>query len=196
MIAVQSHAPITSEEYLERELHSPIKHEYWEGDIYAIAGTTKAHNIISLNVALLLRSGLRNPTCQTFMADIKVRIEEGKRFFYPDLLVTCDPSDDANLVYVDTPQVTIEVLSESTESFDRGKKFQSYRRIPSLQDYVLVSSQDYCVEVFHRIDEQHWVLATYQGLDAIARIESLAITAPLAQIYATLDLTPNSPLVP
>lgn len=189
MIAVKSHDYLNPDEYLEMERHSDIKHEYIDGEVYAMAGTTKDHNLIAGNLYLMLRNTLKDSPCRTYFADLKVRIEQGKRFFYPDLLVNCDPKDDRTLHYVDQPQVIIEVLSKSTESFDRGQKFQLYRTIPSLQDYVLVSSEDYLVEVFHRVEEERWLLTTYQGLEAIASIESLNLNAPLAEIYATLDLT-------
>ncbi len=190
MIAAKSDHPISPEEYLEHERHSPIKHEYLEGDVYAMAGTSTDHNIISGNLYIFLRNTLKNSPCRTYFADIKVRIDEGKRFFYPDVVVNCDPTNNRNLVYVDTPTVVVEVLSESTESFDRGKKFQCYRTIPTLQDYILVSSQEYVVEIFHRIEDDRWILETYQGLEAIARIESLNLNIPLGEIYATVDLTP------
>lgn len=189
MIAVKFDHPISPEEYLERERHSPIKHEYFNGAVYAMAGTSKAHNLISLNLALLLRTGLKSSPCQTFIADIKVNIANQKYYFYPDLVVTCDEQDDLNAYAVTSPTVIIEVLSESTESFDRGKKFKYYRTIPSLQDYILVSSQEYVVEIFHRMEGDRWMLETYQGLEAIARIESLNLNLPLAEIYATVDLT-------
>ncbi len=189
MIAVKSDHPISPEEYLERECHSPIKHEYLDGDVYAMAGTSTDHNIISGNLYIFLRNALKNSPCRTYFADIKVRIDEGKRFFYPDVLVNCKPTDNRNVVYVDTPKVIIEVLSESTESFDRGKKFKYYRTIPSLQDYILVSPQEYVVEIFHRMEGDRWMLETFQGLEAIARIESLNLNIPLAEIYATVDLT-------
>lgn len=190
MIAVKSNQPITPEEYLEREHHSPIKHEYLDGEVYAMAGTSKDHNIISLNLALLLRSGLKNSPCQTFIADVKVNIANQKYYFYPDLVVTCDEEDNSNPYAVNSPKFIIEVLSESTESFDRGKKFQCYRTIPSLQDYILVSSQEYVVEIFHRIEGDRWILDTYQGLSQTAKIASIDLNLPLAEIYATLDLTP------
>ncbi|MCT7958900.1 Uma2 family endonuclease [Laspinema palackyanum] len=190
MIAIKSDEPITPEEYLKRERHSPIKHEYLDGEVYAMAGTSKDHNIISGNLYIFLRNALKNSPCRTYFADLKVRINEGNRFFYPDLVVNCDPTDQQNVLYVDTPTVIIEVLSESTESFDRGKKFQCYRTIPSLQDYILVSSQEYVVEIFHRIEGDRWMLETYQGLSEIAKIASLDLNLPLSEIYATLDLTP------
>lgn len=188
MIAVKSEEPISPEVYLEQERQSPIKREYLDGQVYAMAGTSKVHNRISGNLYLLIRNGLQGSPCQTFIADIKVRIEQGKRFFYPDLLVTCDPEDDSDLAYVDHPTVIIEVLSDSTELFDRGKKFQCYRLIPQLQDYVLVSSQEYLVEVLHRVEGDRWLLSLYGGLDAIAAIASLNLELPLTEIYANIDL--------
>ncbi len=187
MIALKSDHYMSPEEYLEFEHHSDIKHEYIDGEVYAIAGTTKAHNTISLNLAILFREKLKNSNCQTFMADIKVNISNQKRFFYPDIVVTCDDNDDVNAYDIKFPKVIVEVLSESTEKFDRGKNFQYYRTIPSLQEYILISSQEYLIECFRRTKNDLWTLQTYEGLDAIVRIENLAIDALLSDIYATLD---------
>jgi Uma2 family endonuclease len=186
MIALKSDHYMSPEEYLEFEHRSDIKHEYIDGEVYAMAGTTKAHNTISLNLAILFREKLKNSNCQTFMADIKVNISNKKRFFYPDIVVTCDDNDDVNAYDIKFPKVIVEVLSESTEKFDRGKKFQYYRTIPSLQEYILVSSQEYLIECFRRTKNDLWTLQTYEGLNEIVRIESLAIDAPLSEIYATL----------
>jgi Uma2 family endonuclease len=120
------------------------------------------------------------------MADIKVNVANQRYYFYPDLVITCDQEDDLNAYVIEFPKVVIEVLSESTELFDRGKKFQCYRMIPSLTDYILVSSQDYLVEVFHRIQGDRWVLETYEGLSAIVELKSLDLMLPLAEIYSTL----------
>ena len=192
MIALKSDYYISPEEYLEFEHHSDIKHEYIDGEVYAMAGTTKAHNTISLNLAILFREKLKNSNCQTFMADIKVNISNKKRFFYPDIVVTCDDNDDVNAYDIKFPKVIVEVLSESTEKFDRGKKFQYYRTIPSLQEYILVSSQEYLIECFRRTKNDLWTLQTYEGLNAIFRIENLAIDTPLSEIYATLSFDPVS----
>jgi Uma2 family endonuclease len=196
MIALKSDHYMSPEEYLEFEHHSDIKHEYIDGEIYAMAGTTKAHNTISLNLAILFREKLKNSNCQTFMADIKVNVSNQKRFFYPDIVVTCDDNDDVNAYDIKFPKVIIEVLSESTEKFDRGKKFQYYRTIPSLQEYILVSSQEYLIECFRRTKNDLWTLQTYEGLNAILRIENLAIDAPLSEIYATLSFDPVSEIQP
>jgi Uma2 family endonuclease len=187
MIAIGADYCMSPEEYLEFEHNSDIKHEYIDGEVYAMSGTTKAHNTISLNLAILLREKLKDSDCQTFMADIKVNVSNQKRFFYPDIVVTCDDNDDVNAYDVKFPKIIVEVLSESTEKFDRGKKFQYYRTIPSLQEYILVSSQEYLIECFRRTKNDLWTLQTYEGLNAILRIENLAIDAPLSEIYATLS---------
>jgi Uma2 family endonuclease len=196
MIALKSDYYMSPEEYLEFEHHSDIKHEYIDGEVYAMAGTTKAHNTISLNLAILFREKLKNSNCQTFMADIKVNISNKKRFFYPDIVVTCDDNDDVNAYDIKFPKVIVEVLSESTEKFDRGKKFQYYRTIPSLQEYILISSQEYLIECFRRTKNDLWTLQTYEGLNTILRIENLAIDAPFSEIYATLSFDPVSELQP
>ena len=196
MIALKSDYYMSPEEYLEFEHHSDIKHEYIDGEVYAMAGTTKAHNTISLNLAILFREKLKNSNCQTFMADIKVNISNKKRFFYPDIVVTCDDNDDVNAYDIKFPKVIVEVLSESTEKFDRGKKFQYYRTIPSLQEYILISSQEYLIECFRRTKNDLWTLQTYEGLNAILRIENLGIDAPLSDIYATLSFDSVSELQP
>ncbi len=187
MVALKSDYYMSPEEYLEFEQHSDIKHEYIDGEIYAMAGTTKTHNTISLNLAILFREKLRNSNCQTFMADIKVNISNKKRFFYPDIVVTCDDNDDVNAYDIKFPKVIVEVLSESTERFDRGKKFQYYRTISSLQEYILVSSQEYLIECFRRTQNDLWTLQTYENLNEIIRIENLGIDALLSAIYATLN---------
>ncbi|WP_072620927.1 Uma2 family endonuclease [Spirulina major] len=187
MIAAQSPHHLTPEDYLAQERHSEIKHEYINGEVYAMAGTTKTHNTISLNTAMLLRMGLRSSQCETFMADVKVGFVNNTRFFYPDLVVTCDSEDDSDPDIIRSPKLIIEVLSKSTEAYDRGKKFQDYRTLPSLQEYVLISSQEYLVDVFRRAENNLWLLQSYQGEDAIAQFQSINIDAPLAEIYATVD---------
>lgn len=188
MNAIKPNDYLSPENYLELERHSEIKHEYIDGKLYAMAGGTKAHNTISINLAVLFREHLQDSHCQTFMSDIKVSLSGKQRFFYPDIVVTCDDNDDPNSYEVQFPKIIVEVLSESTEQFDRGKKFQFYRTIPSLQEYILVSSQQYLVECFRRTTNNLWLLETYENLAAIARIENLDIEAPLSVIYATLDL--------
>jgi Uma2 family endonuclease len=173
---------------LELESRSDIKHEYIDGQIYAMAGTGGIHNIISGNFYIALRSHLYNSGCRVYFADLKVKLQEGRKFYYPDLLVTCDERDKTTQAFINFPKVIIEVLSDSTESFDRGKKFQDYRTLPSLQAYLLVNTQEYLVECFQRTPQNFWLLKSYEGLEAIAKIENLNLEIPLREIYATVDL--------
>jgi len=192
MTAFTFDQPLSPEEYLELESQSETKHEYINGRVYAMAGARGTHNIISGNLYILLRDRLQQSTCQTYFADMKVRLEEGRSFFYPDLVITCDERDNPSQAYIDFPSVVFEVLSDSTESFDRGKKFQLYRTISSLQAYILVSSQEYLVESFRRSEGDLWLLQTYGGLDAILHLENLAIDIPLSTLYASLDFSQNN----
>jgi Uma2 family endonuclease len=188
MVALSSNGYFSPDDYLELEGRSDVKHEYIDGQIYAMAGSTKAHNIISLNLALALRSRLIGNNCQVFMADIRVMLLNQRRYYYPDVVVACEDNNGANSSIVQYPRIIVEVLSESTESFDRGKKFQDYRTLPSLQAYILVNAQQYWVECFQRTAQNFWLLKSYEGLEAIADIEALNLTIPLVEIYATLDL--------
>lgn len=120
MIALSDHQPLTPEEYLALEQTSEIKHEYIDGEIYAMAGGTGNHNLISSNLLILLKNGLRAAGCRTYISDMKVNVGDRRRFFYPDLVVTCDQRDEPQLSYIQFPTVIVEVLSPSTESFDRG----------------------------------------------------------------------------
>ncbi len=188
MIAIPDPDYLSPADYLAWESQSEIKHEYIDGQVYAMAGGTKAHNLVSLNLAMGLRSQLK-PPCQTFMADMKVMLLSQRRFYYPDLVVTYDDPDDLDSPMVQSPKLIIEVLSESTESFDRGKKFHDYRRLPSLETYLLVSSQDYLVDCFQRTPQQDWLMKTYEGLGATVHIDPLNLALPLKDIYATVELT-------
>lgn len=192
MIALSSYHSLTPEEYLEFEKTSEIRHEYIDGEVYAMAGGTGKHNLISTNLLILLRNKQKTTDCRTYISDMKVNVNENRRFFYPDIVVTCDQRDNPNLTYINFPKLIIEVLSPSTESFDRGAKFNFYRGIPSLQEYILVNTEQYLVECFRRQTQDIWLLQTYQGLAAIAQIEALEIDAPLAEIYATVDLAEKS----
>ena len=193
MVALTSDQYLSPEEYLELEKNSEIKHEYMHGEVYAMAGATRAHNTVSLNLAIACRNHLSDSPCRTYMADVKVRLSEGKKFFYPDLVVSCDDDDDLSLSYVTQPRVIIEVLSESTEGFDRGDKFKFYRMIPSLQEYILVSTTHYSVDCFRRSEGKLWILESYQGQDAILKLQSLDLEIPLAEIYATVNLPEIDP---
>ena len=137
MIADPRQPYLTSEQYLQMEEHSIVKHEYVDGQILAMAGASDAHVTIAGNLFTLLRSHVRGSGCRVYISDMKARIESLNRFYYPDVMVTCDPNDQETPTYKRFPILIVEVLSESTEAFDRGDKFADYQEITSLHEYVL-----------------------------------------------------------
>jgi Uma2 family endonuclease len=150
MIAHSNLTFLTPDAYLQLEEKSEVKHEYIDDQVYEMAGTTDTHNTIGLNLALLIRNHLRGSECRIYFADFKARIEKRNCFYYPDIIVTCDPKDRETPTYKCFPKLIIEVLSNSTEAFDRGDKFNDYQTLDSLQEYILVNSKHQRVETFRR----------------------------------------------
>jgi Uma2 family endonuclease len=148
---------LTVDDYLAGEAISPIKHEYVAGEVFAMAGASEQHATIALNLASLLRAHVRGRPCRIYMADMKLRVERADAFFYPDCFVTCDPADADQVIAKRNATLVIEVLSDSTEAYDRGAKFAAYRKLPALEEYVLIDSRERSVEVFRRHPEG-WIL--------------------------------------
>jgi Uma2 family endonuclease len=188
MIALSDSTFITPEAYLQLEEKSNIKHEYLDGQVYAMAGTTDTHNTIALNLALLIRNHFRGSDCRVYFADIKARIEKRNRFYYPDIIVTCDPKDRETSTYKSFPKLIIEVLSESTEAFDRGDKFNDYQTLDTLEEYVLVNTKHYRFETFRRNDQGLWVLQTYTPDDQTFKLQSINLTASFTDLYQDVEL--------
>ncbi|WP_017652254.1 Uma2 family endonuclease [Fortiea contorta] len=187
MIINESNYYISPEEYLEGEKVSQIKHEYIDGQVYAMAGASDAHVTVTGNLFTLLRSHLRGSGCRVYMLDMKAQIQTSNRYFYPDVMVTCDQRDREFEYFKSYPCLIVEVLSESTEGFDRGKKFASYRELESLQEYVLISPRRMNVECFRRNQQGRWELFPYtkEGEVYLASVDfSCAMTA----IYEDVEL--------
>lgn len=161
MVATPQPKYMTPQEYLDWEEQQPIKYEYINGEVYAMTGGTLAHNSIALNLASNLKTHVRGKGCKVFMADAKLGVSEKGPFHYPDVMVTCDERDKNAKKVIYHPSIIVEVLSPSTESFDRGKKFQQYRRISTLKEYVLISAEQLTVEAFRLNDRGIWELYTY-----------------------------------
>ncbi|MCT7981004.1 Uma2 family endonuclease [Laspinema olomoucense] len=174
---------MTLEEYFAGEEISPIRREYIRGEVYPMSASTPAHNMITLNLATLLRKQVRGTECHALVQDIKVRIDPVDVFYYPDLTVTCDPRDcpltDSFIRY---PCLIVEVLSKSTEAFDRGDKFADYRQIESLKEYILINQNRSRVELFRRNERGRWELYSYQGKDQI-QLTSLNLRIDMATLY-------------
>lgn len=184
---------LSPEEYLALEAQSDIRHEYLDGQAYAMAGGTDAHTTIALNLASELRSHLRGTGCRVFMSDMKVQINQGAKFFYPDVMVTCDPGDRDQRLYKSAPCLIVEVLSDSTEAFDRGRKFATYRHLNSLREYVLISAQQPQVDIFWRSEAGQWVLESYEGIDAELVLETVNYRAGFDRLYEDVIFDPIPP---
>jgi len=168
---------LSVEDYLASELTAQVKHEYADGRVFAMTGTSKNHNSISGAIFTLLKHAARSEDCQVYFADLKVRID--KVFYYPDVVVECDEHPGQSHV-VDDPCLVVEVLSPSTEAIDRGEKFLNYRKLPSLLGYLLVSQSRRQVELFRRVGTSDiWQLET--------RIDTGSVELPCPKYALSLD---------
>jgi len=184
MIAIPQEPRYSPDEYIQIEEHSLIKHEFVDGRLYAMVGTSKNHNTISGNLFTALKQHLRGSGCQVFFADIKVRIEQRNCFFYPDLAVSCDSRDREDPLYLHFPKLIVEVLSSSTEAYDRGDKFRDYQTIETLEEYVLISSRQRLVQCFRRNDEGLWVLHSYDQEQGVYQLASMSgFSSTLEELY-------------
>jgi len=177
------HLPLSVEDYLAGELLSEIRHEYVDGEVFAMSGTSKNHNRIAGNTFYRFRSLTRGTGCGVYMSDVKVRIEAGNRFYYPDVVVSCAPSD-GEAYFERNPCLLVEVLSPSTEATDRREKWLAYRGLASLRYYLLISAQEPQVEAYCRQPSGGWVHLTLSEDEPLAiDCEGLRLTLSLQDIY-------------
>jgi Uma2 family endonuclease len=184
-MTVSARQAYTFAQYVELDAESPVKHEFLQGNVWAMAGGSPEHAGITANVAALLANQLRGRPCRVFSSDLRVRVQATGLGTYPDLTVVCgklemDPEDPRGQT-VTNPRVVVEVLSPSTEAYDRGEKLAHYKRIESLEDVVLVAQERQQVEVWHR-GADGWSLAVVQEGE-VARIRSIESDLPLAEVY-------------
>lgn len=175
--------------YLANESRADVRHEYVAGEVFAMAGASKTHGTLALNAAIHLRQHLRGRPCGVWMADMKVRVATDSAYYYPDVVVTCDAHDlspEAPKDYVETPSLIVEVLSDSTEAVDRREKWLSYRRLPSLREYVLIDQNRQWVEVF-RHEEAGWVQEIYEAGEAV-RLAAADLNLAMTELYADTGL--------
>lgn len=173
---------MSGEEYLEWEAKQEFRHEYIDGEILAMTGSTIPHNDIALNFYRALFPHLRQRGCRVNVSDVKVQARKNSRYFYPDLVVSCNSQDLQSRQFVQFPQVIVEVLSPSTASYDRGNKLRYYRQITSLQEYVLVDSQQVWVEVYQRAEGEMWYYYGYGAGDLI-RLASIEFECGIDWLY-------------
>jgi len=182
MIAQPQSHRLSPQEYLEWEATQDIKHEYLDGEVFAMTGGTIAHNLISGNFYALLKSHLRGKGCRVFISDVKVQVSERGAYFYPDVMVSCDERDRPAVNLIQHPCLIIEVLSPTTEAFDRGEKFRRYRQLSSLQEYVLIDTSSISVDRFRRLSETQWELQSFTAEDTL-ELTSIDWYGAIALLY-------------
>jgi Uma2 family endonuclease len=184
--------PLTPQEYFDWEEQQELRYEYFDGEVFAMTGRTVPHGLIGVNLVTALKSQLRGRGCLVLNSDCKVGITESGPFTYPDVSVTCDLRDRSAQKFALHPCLIVEVLSPNTEAYDRGGKFAIYRRLESLQEYVLVSSETQSVEVFRRQENGIWRYQPYAD-DGIVELLSIGLNLPVGLIYEDVVLPISEP---
>ena len=178
--------PLSEDDYLDGETLADVRHEFVNGDVYAMAGSSENHNRVAGNLYARLLSHA-DQTCRPFMSDMKLRLDEGNLFYYPDVMLVCDASD--NEAYFKTrPCMVAEVLSRSTELTDRREKWAAYQKLQSLREYVLLAQDRMYVEVYQRVDVRHWGM-TVLGADDTLALSCGEISVPVRDLYRGVDFS-------
>jgi len=191
-IAAKDDSPqLTPKEYFAWEEKQLEKHEYIDGEVYAMSGGSVNHSRIAIRFTAMFDTHLENSGCITGNSAIKVNIAEANNYTYPDASVTCDERDKSTANYFTYPCLIVEVLSNSTEAYDRGGKFRMYRNNPTLIDYLLVSSTSIEIDLYHKNDAGDWMIFNYKAGDTIA-LKSINLSFAIEQVYRGLVLTPEA----
>ena len=187
MIAIPQSRRMTTKEYLEWESRQEIRHEYCNGEVFSMAGGTKNHDELAFNMRRLLIDKVESDDCRMSGSDVKVMVREGQFFRYPDLSVSCDNKDEGSDTFYTFPKLIVEVLSESTETVDRGDKFQEYIQIPTLEEYVLISAKQMLVECFRRGEGRMWLYFPYREGEMV-EIASMGVEFPIETLYRNVQM--------
>jgi Uma2 family endonuclease len=187
MTGAKKYTFVSVDDYLRDEDGADVKHEYVDGSVYAMGGARNAHNIISLNISAALWSRLRGLPCQPFNSDTKIRLrlQNGIRFYYPDASVVCAKNNQDD-VFQDEPVVVFEVLSKRTRRIDEGEKKEAYCQLPSLKVYALVEQDSSDVRVFRRSGNS-WSEQLYSGLDDVLPLPEIDVELPLSEIFSQIQ---------
>ncbi len=177
------------EEYLALEELADYRSEYYRGEIFAMAGGSANHNRIARNLVIALETELEGKPCEAFITDMRLLVKKNGLYTYPDVMVVCGKLQfvKGRTDTLTNPGVIIEVLSESTKDYDRGAKFELYRAIETLQDYVLIDQSRVHVEYFHKLEDGRWLLTEFNELEAVLKLESVGMEMPLSQIYQRVE---------
>lgn len=183
---------LSPEEYLAIERDVPGKHEYYRGVMFAMGGASREHNLITGNIAAALHAQLSKRPCESYQNDMRVKVSPTGLYTYPDVVVTCEQPrfEDKVLDTLLNPQAIIEVLSDTTEKYDRGKKFEHYRQLESLREYMLVAYDRPHLELFTHGDDGVWRLSEVSGLEARIEMPAIGCRLALADVYAKVEFAP------
>jgi len=181
-MATPQRSGLSGEEYLVWEAEQESKHEYLAGEIFAMVDASDRHVTVAGNLFAAIRNHLRGGPCRVYIADMKLRVEAVHAWFYPDVMVTCDPLDHSRELDKTAPLLVIEVLSPGTEAFDRGSKFAAYRKLPSLKEYLLVDPDSGRLELYRRNAEDQWVLHAPEA-GAPLELSSIELTINRAIVF-------------
>jgi Uma2 family endonuclease len=194
MVAQPHRSRMSVEEYITFERANPeVRYEFIDGQISMLAGGTADHSIISANIIRELSLALRGSPCRVYTSDMKVRLSE-QRYVFPDVSVSCDPRDQGSVEALRYPRLIVEVLSPSTEAYDRGKKFSYYRACLTIEEYVLVDTQQQAIDLYRREQETFWRLSPL-GSGDLVKLQSLGVSFPIAAVYENIafsETTENS----
>jgi Uma2 family endonuclease len=186
----QEHLNLTADQYLAQERSAEFKSEFINGEIFAMAGASREHNQISSNIVASLSVQLQDKPCSAYSSDMKVKIDRANKYTYPDIVTACDPQrfEDEHSDVLLNPTVIMEILSDSTEAYDRGLKFFHYQRLDSLREYLLISQKSCHVEKYERQAENQWVYSEFHQLEDAVNIHTLNCILSLKDIYRKLEL--------
>ena len=181
---------LTTAEYLEIERQSEIKHEYFAGEMFAMSGASEEHILIVGNIHAGIHQQLKGRPCKVYASDMRVKVDATGLYTYPDVVAVCGKAEfeDDEVDTLLNPMLVVEVLSDSTEAYDRGKKFEHYRSVPSVCEYLLIAQDRYHAERYVRLDDGRWALSEFQGLEGEIELSSIGCTISLADIYDKVEL--------
>ena len=189
-MSLQPKPRLTPEDYLALERSADFKSEYFNGEIFAMTGASESHNLVVINTIRELSTQLKKRPCKVYANDMRVKVDPTGLYTYPDVVVTCGKAqfDDTHLDTLLNPVLIVEVLSDSTEAYDRGRKFEHYRKLDSLVEYVLIAQNRPHIESYRRQADQQWLLREYSELDGTLRLLSIDCDLALAEIYEKVEL--------
>ncbi len=184
----------SEEDYLNMEWKNGIRYEYWDGTLVAMAGGRPKHSEINGNILFALKSKIKGSGCKVYNYDVLLKLPVGKKYFLPDVVVTCNKEDIESERFFHNPSIIFEVLSDITELYDRVKKWEQYRRIKSLKYYLLISQHEYMVEMYHRPNETSlFYYQSFTGLEEIISFEHLGIGINMSEIYDGIKVDIQTP---